>query len=171
MTHVWIKWLWYLYSGDDSDFSVLVITPGDHSCTGNDSDICMLVMTLIYWYWCWLLSCVLLMNLIFIYQYTSDICVLVMTLTSVYCWWLWYMSTGEDSDNCVLVMTLTSDTCLSTERSNLPSHFISHSQIYIIHMFTFNYRKCTLSREFNLIKRALNWELALPGKSGSQISP
>ena len=62
------------------------------------------------------------------------------------------------------------DTNNFTDRRNLPSHFISHSQINIIHMFTCNYRKCTLSWEFNLIKRALNWELALPGKSGSQIS-
>ena len=92
-------------------------------------------------------------------------------LISAYCWWLWHQYTADDSDICPLVMTLTSGTCLSTERSNLPSHFISHSQIYLIHMFTFNYRKCTLSWEFNLIKRALNWELAWPGKSGSQISP
>ena len=65
-------------------------------CTADESDICVLVMTLtsVYWWWIWhLCTCD-----------ESDICVLVMNLTSVYWWWSYYLCTGDGPDICVLMM-------------------------------------------------------------------
>ena len=88
-------WLWLQCIGDNP--CVQVITPGDLSCTGNDSDICMLVMTLIYWYWCWLLS----VYCWWIWYLSTNI-----PLISAYWWWLWHQYTADDSDICPLVKTL-----------------------------------------------------------------
>ena len=135
MTHVWNKWLWYLYSGDDSDFSVLVITPGDHS------EIRVQVMTLIsvclWWLWyigtgvdCYLVYCwwiwYLSTNIPMIsaywwwlwHQYTaddSDICPLVKTLITVYWWWLWHLCTGHNEKKITHRQSDRRQTCINQQ--------------------------------------------------------